>query len=144
MQEIKDSIGFQIVQICRTHRQQAETALNKIGLHAGQEMILLRLWSEEGITQSQLAERMGVEPPTVTKMLDRMKGLVERRQDGGDARVSRVYLTEQGRELIGPITELWKQLEERTLAGLTLPEQMLLRRLLLQIYTNIHDGENCP
>jgi DNA-binding MarR family transcriptional regulator len=77
----------------------------------------------------------------MTKMVQRMEhaGLVVRRPDPEDARISRVYLTEQGRSLEQPVLRAWTQLEERTLAGLTQVEQMLLRRMLLQIDMNLSD-----
>lgn len=139
MRQIQDYIGFQLFQISKAHRQQAEVGLHKLGVHVGQEMILLQLWTEEGIPQSQLAICMEVEPPTVTKMLQRMEraGLIERRPDPEDARVSRVYLTERGRALEQPVLDVWRQLEAQTVASLTLTEQALLRRLLLQVSTNL-------
>ena len=102
-------------------------------------MLLLRLWSEEGIPQSQLAAAMGVEPPTATKMLQRMEraGLIERRPDPDDARISRVYLTQRGRALEQPVLEVWKQLEAQTVAGLSPTEQALLCRLLMQVAANL-------
>jgi len=123
----------------KAHRARAEAALNRLGLHTGQEMLLLRLWIEEGIPQSQLAVSMGVEPPTATKMLQRMEhaGLIERRPDPEDARVSRVYLTERGRALEQPVLEVWKQLEAQTVAGLSPTELALLRRLLMQVAANL-------
>ena len=89
--------------------------------------------------QSQLAACMGVEPPTATKMLQRMEhaGLIERRPDPEDARISRVYLTERGRALEQPVLEVWKQLETQTVAGLSPTEQALLRRLLMQVSANL-------
>jgi DNA-binding MarR family transcriptional regulator len=139
MRQIQDYIGFQVLQVHKAHRQLAEAALNKLGVHTGQEMILLQLWIEEGIPQSQLAASMEVEPPTATKMLQRMEraGLIERRTDPTDARVSRVYLTERGRALEQPILDVWKQLETQTVAGLSLTEQALLHRLLMQVLTNL-------
>ncbi|HLI89121.1 MAG TPA: MarR family transcriptional regulator [Ktedonobacteraceae bacterium] len=136
---IQDYIGFQLLQIHRAHRARAEAALNKLGLHTGQEMLLLQLWNEEGMTQSQLAACMGVEPPTATKMLQRMEnaGLIERRPDPEDARISRVYLTERGRALEQPVLEVWKQLEACTVADLSPTEQALLRRLLMQVSANL-------
>src|SRR5262249_61210840 len=108
-------------------------------MHTGQEMLLLQLWLEEGIPQSQLAACMGVEPPTATKMLQRMEhaGLVERRPDPEDARVSRVYLTERGRMLEQPVLAVWKQLEAQTVAGLFATEAGLLPRLLMQVASKI-------
>lgn len=139
MRQIQDYIGFQVLQVHKAHRQLAEAALNKLGVHTGQEMILLQLWIEEGIPQSQLAASMEVEPPTATKMLQRMEraGLIERRPDPTDARVSRVYLTERGRALEQPVLDVWKQLEAQTVAGLSLTEQALLHRLLMQVLTNL-------
>ncbi len=139
MRQIRDYIGFQVLQIHKAHRSRAEAALNKLGLHTGQEMLLLQLWIEEGIPQSQLAASMEVEPPTATEMLQRMEraGLIERRPDPEDARISRVYLTERGRALEQPVLDVWKQLEAQTVAGLSLTEQALLHRLLMQILTNL-------
>ena len=139
MRQIQDYIGFQVLQIHKAHRQLAEEDLNKLGVHTGQEMILLQLWIEEGIPQSQLAACMEVEPPTATKMLQRMEraGLIERRPDPEDARVSLVYLTERGRALEQPVLDVWRQLEARTVSGLSLTEQTLLRRLLLQVASNL-------
>ena len=139
MRQIQDYIGFQVLQVHKAHRQHAEAALNKLGIHTGQEMLLLQLWIEEGIPQSQLAACMGVEPPTATKMLQRMEhaGLIARRTDPEDARISRVYLTERSRALEQPVLEIWKQLEAQTVADLSPTEQALLRRLLMQVSANL-------
>jgi DNA-binding MarR family transcriptional regulator len=137
VRQIQDYLGFQLLQVHKAHRARAEAALNKLGLHTGQEM--LRLWIEEGVPQSQLAASLGVEPPTATKMLQRMEhaGLIERRPDPEDARISRVYLTERGRALEQPVLEVWKDLEAHTVAGLSATEQALLRRLLMQVSANL-------
>jgi DNA-binding MarR family transcriptional regulator len=139
VRQIQDYIGFQFFQIGRMHRQRAEEALNQLGIHAGQEMTLLQLWIEEGLPQSQLAAAMKVEPPTATRMLQRMEqaGLIERRLDPEDARVSRVYLTERGRSLEQPVLQVWRELEAHTVAGLSDTEQALLHRLLQQVLTNL-------
>src|SRR5579859_6321739 len=135
MAEYDENIGMLVAHICKAQRDLAESELNKLGLHTGQERVLLCLMGEETVGQSDLATHLCVEPPTVTKMLQRMEkaGLVERRQDDQDARVSRVNATAQGRALQQPILQVWDDLETRMLASLTVTEQMLLRRLLIQI-----------
>mgnify|MGYP001488447026 CR=1 FL=1 len=139
MNQIADYVGFQLIQVLKLHRQRAEEGLQALGLHTGQEMTMLQLWGKDGLTQSELGQCMGVEPPTVSKMLDRMErsGLIQRRQDLDDARVSRVYLTERGRALERPVLDVWRRLEERTVAGLTPAEQLLLRRLVMQLRANL-------
>jgi DNA-binding MarR family transcriptional regulator len=64
-------------------------------------------------------------------------GLIERRADPEDARVTRVYLTERGRALEQPVLDVWKELETQTVAGLSATEQALLSRLLQQVSANL-------
>jgi DNA-binding MarR family transcriptional regulator len=139
MAQITETVGFAIALCCKAHRGATDAALREIGLHVGQEMILLQLWCMEGMTQTQLAERLGVEPPTVTKMLQRIEqdGIIERRPDPEDARVSRVFLTERGRALESEVERTWRFVEARAVAGLTDEERLLLRRLLMHVRANL-------
>ena len=143
MQEVTKYVGYLLVQVMKLHRKLAETGLNDFGLHVGQELILLWLYEQDGMTQSELADVLGIEAATVTKVLQRMEaaGLVERRQDSDDARVSRVYLMPKSRQLIEPLRGLWAEVEQKTIKGLSEPEVILLRRLLLQILENLSDDK---
>jgi MarR family transcriptional regulator, organic hydroperoxide resistance regulator len=136
---ISETLSYLLVQIARAHRNRAQELLNDIELHVGQELLLLHLSLGDGMTQSQLAEEICVQPATLTRSLDRLTraGLVERRVDAEDQRVSHVYLTEEGRALRAPIERIWRQLETWSVANLTIEERLLLRRLLLQVYTNV-------
>src|SRR5205823_12822779 len=66
-----------------------------------------------------------------------ISGLVERRRDPEDARLSRVYLTPRGRALEQPLRTLWSRREEHLVADMTTEERLLVRRLLLQMHANI-------
>ena len=61
--------------------------------------------SSEPQSQSGLANKLGVEGPSVVALVDRLvkAGLVERRPSGDDRRVKHVLLTEAGRELYGKV-----------------------------------------
>lgn len=135
------TVGYMLAQVCKLHRQHADSLLNQVELHVGQEMLLNQLWESGGMTQSQLAERMLLQPATVTNMLRRLEreGVVERRDDANDHRISRVYVTAKGEELKDAVSELWNRLEEQTFAGFTLEERILLRRLLQHAYQNLAD-----
>ena len=134
-----ESINFLLSMICRAQRGKMSEALTEIGLYAGQEMFLWQLWRQDGLTQSQMVERMCVQPPTVSKMLDRMEkaGLVERQSDSEDSRISRVCLTEQGHRSQLAVRDIWINIEQRITEGLTVEERLLLRRLLLQVHENL-------
>jgi DNA-binding MarR family transcriptional regulator len=137
---IPETISWLIVQVCKAHRAQAQSNLADIGLHPGQEMFLMQLWQQDGLTQSQLAETLCVQPPTIHKMLSRMEasGLVRRETDAEDSRVSRVYLTAEARKLRDSVDQVWATSEAQTLRNLTTEERVLLRRLLLQVLSNLN------
>lgn len=139
--EIKEKLSYVLARICHSHRNYVNAELSELGLHVGQEMFLLCLGEREGLMQSELAACLCVQQATVTRMLDRMEksGLVKRCKDPGDQRVSRVNLTERGRDLLEPIAQLWCQVETKMLQGFTREERILLRRMLLQLYDNLAD-----
>jgi DNA-binding MarR family transcriptional regulator len=141
---VDEKIGYLLAKVCRAHRANVGGVLAEVGLHVGQEMVLLELWKEDGLRGGELAERLGVEPPTVTKMLRRMEGcgFVERRSDPADARSFRVYLTESGRSLEVPVARCWEEVEKRTLAGMTSKEKALFRGFLSRVRQNLRREED--
>lgn len=136
---LRSTVGYMLANVCKLHRQRAEVLLNEIGLHVGQEMLLCGLWDKEGVTQAELAEKVMIQPATVTNMLQRLEreGIVERTPDTDDRRISRVYTTEKGRDMEEAVQEKWSRLEQEAFGGLNVEERFLLRRLLLQVYQNL-------
>ncbi len=117
---IQESIGYLLVQAAKEHRGRVSSAFSDLGVRVGQDMVLLRLWQEDGLTPGELANRLKVEPGTVSKVLGRMEkaGLVTRRRDPEDARSFRVYLTERGKALREPVESRWHGVEDRMLGEL--------------------------
>lgn len=138
---IDEDIRVLLTQLGATSRKSYSDALGNLHIHVGQEHALHQLWLEDGISQSQLSERMGCEPPTLSNMLKKLEeyGLVTRKHDAHDARISRVFLTEQGRELEQPLQEIWRIHQEKLLHGIYPEERLLLRRLLNQMIDNLND-----
>ncbi|GHO57921.1 MarR family winged helix-turn-helix transcriptional regulator [Ktedonobacter robiniae] len=138
MHPFEDDVSYALIQLIKEHRRQADEALKQLGLHAAQEFMLFLLWEEDGLSQSQLAARLKLELPTITKSVQRMEraGLVRRCVDEQDTRISRVYLTEAGRALYEPAMQVWKNLDARICLHMTELEQALLRRLLQQALAN--------
>lgn len=143
---VPDSISFILMEVCKIRRALSDSMLNEIGLHVGQEMFFVSLLHDEGMNQSEIAERLHVQRATVTNMLRRLEqtGLIERRGDIHDKRVLRVYLTEKGRELHQHLQRVWIEIEDQTTAGMTLEERLLFRRLLMQAYNNLLSHQHSP
>jgi DNA-binding MarR family transcriptional regulator len=139
MHTFEDDIAYSLIHLIKEHRRHADEELQKLGLHAAQEFVLFLLWEEDGLSQSRLAARLKLELPTITKSVQRMEraGLVERRADRQDTRVSRVYLTEAGRALYEPAKQVWKNLDARICLHMTETEQLLFRRLIQQALANL-------
>ena len=139
---VKARTGFALAKVCKAHRGNVGELLAEHGLHVGQEMVLIELWQSDGLRGGELASRLGVEPPTVTKMLRRLEGcgLIERCPDPSDARSFRVYLTARGRDLEGPVAGCWERSEERLLAGFGEEERRTFYELLVRVRRNLDPG----
>ncbi|WP_075217985.1 MarR family winged helix-turn-helix transcriptional regulator [Mongoliimonas terrestris] len=138
----RKSVTFRLAQAARAHRTRSGVHLGRIGLHAGQEAVLKALETEDGQSMSELAGALGVQPPTVTKMIARLgaQGLVTRQVSASDGRLARVYLTEVGRERVAAVDTAWKRVEKEALAGLDDKDRKRLRKLLRAVERNLSLG----
>jgi MarR family transcriptional regulator, organic hydroperoxide resistance regulator len=136
---IRQNSSFALAKVCRAHRSYVGELLAEHGLHVGQDMVLVELWQNDGLRGGDLADRLGVEPPTITKMLRRLEscGLVERRADPEDARSLRVYLTGSGRALEEPVSRCWERAEHTVLAGMNAKDRQTFRKLLDRVKSNL-------
>jgi MarR family transcriptional regulator, organic hydroperoxide resistance regulator len=119
----------------------AEHAYGRHGVRAGQHFVLMELWREDGLTPGELARRLKLATPTVTKATTRMEaaGLVHRRPHPGDKRLVRIHLSDEGERLRGVMAEEMRALSERALSGLTADEREDFVRLLGLLRANIGD-----
>ena len=94
--------------------------------------LLANLEREDGQTLAALSRRMLVTAGNLTGLVDRAErdGVVERRADKTDRRLSRVYLTAKGRQLIVAILPSHASHVTELLAGLEATDRRELRRLL--------------
>jgi DNA-binding MarR family transcriptional regulator len=136
-------VGGAIVRVSRAHRGLASDLLRRIGLHPGQEMLLLLVGDGEW-TPRQLATRLHVEPATITKMLQRLQasGFVERMASATDLRSRPLRLTASGREAAAQAATVWQELEAITTRHLSPAEQVELRRLLAKVTDGIAAEEH--
>ena len=109
------------------------------GVHEGQQYVLRCLWRDDGLSPGEIARRLGIATPTVTRAATRMEatGLLRREPHPSDRRLVRLRLTERGRELEKIIDEQTNQLTERALATLSAAERESLVRALHEIRRNL-------
>jgi DNA-binding MarR family transcriptional regulator len=115
-----DAINQAIRLLSLRHRARTAALLAPLGLHPGQEALLLELARTGPMIQAQLSEALGCEPPSVTLMTRKLEaaGHVRRGPAPDDRRASIVELTESGRALADQVKRLWCALAEETVTGL--------------------------
>ena len=102
-----------LMHVSRIFRALEGCRLVQLGLFPGQDDCLLALDLTSPTTNSKLARRLGVNPSTVSKMVDRMAqaDLVERRSDPKDQRGTLICLTVAGNEVRAQVAALRDQTE---------------------------------
>lgn len=90
-----DSAAYLASQMAKGFARSLQQRAARLGFSPGQFPILLELWSEDGLTQKQLLERIDIEQATMANTLSRMErdGLVARRPHPSDKRAQLVFLT---------------------------------------------------
>src|SRR3954452_15800654 len=103
--EQADALNQAIRLLSLRHRARAAALLAPLGLHPGQETLLLALARTGPMIQAQLSEALGCEPPSVTLMTRKLAASAHarRRPAASDKRASVVELTDVGRALAGKI-----------------------------------------
>ncbi|MGO4407233.1 MarR family winged helix-turn-helix transcriptional regulator [Bosea sp. RAF48] len=96
-----DRVWFRFMRLHQRMLMQMTGRIRKLGLSIPQFDLLSTLTEQEGISQSELAERLYVTKGNVSGLVDRLvqAGLVERRAIAGDRRSYAMHLTAEGRRL---------------------------------------------
>ena len=137
---IEDTRLFQMLKVLRRVRGEIAPVLAEHGLHPGQELLLAQLWREDGLTHGQLVARLRVQPPTVTKALQRLEKAGFVRREPGDGHGRRVHLTSSGRELRVPVEQAWATADRQMLDQLSSEEQDFLGQIVSRLRNGPEQG----
>ncbi len=113
--------------------------MERLNAHTDLPPVLFIINDKPGIPQNKLAAKLHIQPGTMTVRLKRMEkaGLIERKADDTDARITRVYLTEKGDEARKSCAVAWNMttadvyscLDEQELLKLEMIVEKLLERI---------------
>jgi len=129
-----------LVKAAKGYRALQSAKLAELGLHPGQDVLLWWVAQEPaGVTVSGLAEKMGVEPPTVTRSLDRLEEgeYFTRERNATDKRTVVIRPTRKGRALVSHIDKVWEELAAAATTGLSDRERHTLVALLERVRENL-------
>jgi len=125
-------------------RESFQALLAKHGCTLPTWAVLNTAEATPGLPQVQLAERIGIEGPTLVRHLDRLcaEGLVERRRDELDRRIVRIELTDVGQKGWAELKDVTTSMESRLTRYLSEDERLALSAAIDSIYRALEEAHD--
>ena len=138
-ENLERNFGFILHDVARLLRTTYDRRIRELGLTRSQWWVLTHLYRKDGITQSELAEILELEKPSLGRLLDRLeaKGWVRRAADPRDRRAKRVFLTDQVEEPMQMMREIAAEVREDALSGLSPDDRDRFVDTLLTVKSNL-------
>ena len=135
-------LGWEIAETANALRRYFDRRAQDLGITRSQWKVLARLRREPGQKQVCLADRLDIEPITLSRIIDRLEqsGLVSREPDPADRRAWRLYLTPQAEPIMAKLFGLADEVSDEVFAGISGDQINDLRGTLNVIRGNI-DGQ---
>jgi MarR family transcriptional regulator, organic hydroperoxide resistance regulator len=129
------SIGYLVRQTHRAFSRSLQARIAPHGVTVGMWYFLRVLWEEDGISQRELSQRVGMMEPTTATALTHMerKGFVRRLRNRRDRRVVNVFLTERGKALKEQLLPLAAAVNETAGRHVSAEELRSLRAVLTKL-----------
>ena len=106
----------------RLHRSAVESAINELGIHRSQHMILMYLsYCKKTVSQSDLAKALEISPAAVAVTLKKLEksGLIVRTPRENDARTNTIELTEEAKKIVSRSGEIFGEVDVAMCAGIS-------------------------
>jgi DNA-binding MarR family transcriptional regulator len=138
-EDLSRNFGFLLTDVARLMRTVYDRRVKSLGLTRSQWWVLNHLFRGDGLTQTELADTLEIEKPTLGRLLDRLeaKGWVRREPDARDGRVWRVHLTAEVEPAMNTLRTVAAGLRRDALAGLAEADRERFVDALLAIRSNL-------
>ncbi len=106
--DIENSIGFIVNSTAKSFQKALDYELRKnVGVTLSQWKVVTILSFQPGLTQKEIADKVGIEGSTLVPIIDKMEkdGFVKRKSDSEDRRINRIYLTSKADSLWNEMIE---------------------------------------
>jgi DNA-binding MarR family transcriptional regulator len=133
------SCGYLVRDAHRAFQRLLEKRIAPFGVTRGQWYFLRVLWSQDGVSQRELSERVGMMEPTTVIALRGMEkaGLIRRVRNADDKRKAQVWLTAKAKRLRLRLLALARRINDEALAGVTPAELATFRRAIAKMTANL-------
>lgn len=131
-----EKLGILLSGTARDWRNKLDRRLRPLGLSQGKWTTLAHLAdAAEALTQRQLAERVGIEGPTLAGILDRLQsdGWIERKESASDRRCKTVHLRCNSVAILDQIFSTAQMLRHELLADIPAADLQTCMSVLTRI-----------
>lgn len=128
-----------IVRVARLQRLLAQQQLRGVGLHLGQELVMMQLWEHGPQTQTALVRTLDSDSATMTRTVRRLEaaGFVRSRPSSTDKRATIIEATPASQAVRREVERIWAQLETDATGDLTAAQQSDALDVLRRIEANL-------
>jgi MarR family transcriptional regulator, organic hydroperoxide resistance regulator len=133
------SIGYVLRDTYRGFSRVLQSKIAPHGVSIGQWYFLRVLWEEDGLTQRELSQRVGMMEPTTVTALNGMekRGYVKRVRNVKDRRKINIFLTDKGRALKARLLPFVPEINRVACKNINEAELETLRTLLAAMKKNL-------
>ncbi|MFT8246110.1 MarR family winged helix-turn-helix transcriptional regulator [Roseomonas sp. BN140053] len=138
----EESLGFLVRDLNRLIQREIGAQISVHGVSPGAWYFLRMLWEEDGLTQRELSQRIGMMEPTAVVALRGIEaeGWIRRERNAQDRRKVHMYLTPAGWALREKLLPIAHAVNAQVVQGLTPDEANFLRALLRRARANFGPG----
>jgi len=133
------NLGYKVKLVSQLMYRDFLERLEPYGLTPFHYLVLCCLWEKDGLSTSGIADKLKQLGATLTGVVDRMEDrqLVYRERDPDDRRIVRIWLTEEGKQLMYVLPPIGAQTIERATNKIPEAQQEAVLKLLDQIVHNL-------
>ena len=133
-----ETLPFEIAETAHALRKAFDRRAVGMGVTRAQWKVLFRLDRKPGLRQIELADKLDIEPITLSRIVDRLEeaALVERRPDPADRRAWRLHVTAQAQPLIAKLRAVADEMIAEAFAGIEPGDIEITRKVLAQAREN--------
>src|SRR5688572_25834106 len=137
--DFEESIGFWLTLTTQAYHRAVSDLLAPHGITYRQSVVLGWLALEGELSQTELAHRMMIEPPTLVGILDRMErdGWIARHDCPGDRRKNLIRATPAADPIWEKIVDCATRIRHRATEGLSERQLATLKKLLHKVQRNL-------
>ncbi|MFK0383365.1 MULTISPECIES: MarR family winged helix-turn-helix transcriptional regulator [Rhizobium/Agrobacterium group] len=135
----KEQLLDEVSAFTRKLRAFFDARVAESGLTLARARALFALSRRGPLTQTELAEEMEIETPTLVRVLDGMEkqNLIERRSDANDRRAKRIHMTPDGKQTSEAVQGLAKELRAEIVADISTDDLRLALDVMRRLSANL-------